>query len=311
MEFLTTLDRERIAALLQRDEYFWLDLEAPGEDDVRQVGEVFGFHRLAIEDSTKFGQRPKFEDYDGHVFVVFYGAQRPSAGAPELIEVHIYVSGSYVVTLHRSLSEDLERVRARLQEQSGESEQFVVYKLFDALTDSFFPVLAQIDEEIDGLEEALGEDPQPEDRRHIVHLRRLLVNMRRRIAPQRDMFARQMDEIVSLPGLERGARDYFRDVYDHLLRVVEEIDSYRDLLSGSMDIYLSAVSNRTNEVMRQLTVIATIFLPLTFVTGFFGQNFGWLVEHVDTELDFLIYGVGAMLLTMLGLLALFRLRHWI
>jgi magnesium transporter len=121
------------------------------------------------------------------------------------------------------------------------------------------------------------------------------VELRRIAAPQRDILARGGDLIGHLPGLEADhARDWFRDVYDHLLRISELIDSYRDLLAGALDVYLSTVSNRLNEISKQLAIVATIFLPLTFVTGFFGQNFGTLVRHIDTPLAFWGYGVGSM-----------------
>jgi magnesium transporter len=130
--------------------------------------------------------------------------------------------------------------------------------------------------------------------------------MRKVITPQRDMFARAGDDIISLPGLQPGTRDYFRDVYDHLIRISDLIDSYRDLLTGAMDVYLSTASNRLNAIMKQLTIIATIFLPLAFVTGFFGQNFGWMVEHVDSLTAFLPLGGGGLLVPAVALLVYFR-----
>ena len=130
--------------------------------------------------------------------------------------------------------------------------------------------------------------------------------MRKVITPQRDLFARAGEDIIQLPGLEPSSRDYFRDVYDHLIRISDLIDSYRDLLTGAMDVYLSTVSNRLNVIMKQLTIIATIFLPLTVVTGFFGQNFGWLVRHITSFPDFAVFGVGGMVVPIVALLIWFR-----
>ena len=143
------------------------------------------------------------------------------------------------------------------------SEQFLLYRVLDALTDSFFPVLADIDDEIDELEAAVLANPTDEQLERLFALKRQLVAMRKVVTPQRDLFARSVDQIAELPGLQLDERDYFRDVYDHLIRISDLIDSYRDLLSGATDLYLSTVSNRQNDVMKQLTVIATIFLPLT------------------------------------------------
>jgi magnesium transporter len=312
VEYLTTLDRDRIAALLQRDEYFWVDLESPSPEDVNQLGDLFGLHPLAVEDSIKFGQRPKLEDYGNQVFVVFYGVAPAANGAPGLVEVHIYVSGSYLVTLHESPCEDFGRLRDTLQNRAGhENEQFVVYRVFDALTDSYFSAFDPIEREIEHLEGVVTGRPSAADRDRLLTLGSYLTELRRRVSPQRDILARQIDEIVQLPGLEPGTRDYFRDVYDHLVRIYEEIESLRERLTAATQLYVSSVSNRLNEVMERLTVIATIFLPLTVITGFFGQNFGWLVRHIDTQADFLIYGVGGIAMPVLLMLTVFRARGWI
>jgi Mg2+ and Co2+ transporter CorA len=131
------------------------------------------------------------------------------------------------------------------------------------------------------------------------------------VTPQRDMFARSVDQVVELPGLELDERDYFRDIYDHLIRISDLIDSYRDLLSGATDLYLSTVSNRQNDVMKQLTVIATIFLPLAFITGFFGQNFGFMVRDIAGGWAFWVLGVGSMVATVVGLLIFFHRKGWV
>ena len=124
--------------------------------------------------------------------------------------------------------------------------------------------------------------------------------------PQRDMLARHIDDILEMPGLEADSRNYFRDVYDHAIRISDQIDSYRDLLLGSRDAYLSVISNRLNEITKQLTVVATIFLPLSFVVGFFGQNFGWMVRNIDSAADFWVIGGGSLVLSVMVLFVWFR-----
>jgi magnesium transporter len=131
------------------------------------------------------------------------------------------------------------------------------------------------------------------------------------ITPQRDLAARTIEEIDELPGLTGGTRDYFRDVYDHLIRVSDLVDSYRDLLTGTMDVYLSTVSNRLNVVMKQLTLVATVFLPITALTGFFGQNFGWLVRHVTGFWAFAVFGVGGATMSCVILYAWFRRQRFL
>jgi len=312
VEFLTTLDRDRIAALLERDEYFWLDLVSPSPDDTKQLGKLLGLHELAVEDSINFGQRPKLDEYGNYVFVVFYGVAPLKNGRADLVEVHIYVSGSWVVTLRHSHCEELAHVRESLEERpTDQSEQFVVYSVFDALTDSFFGALEPIEHELEHLEAVVIGRPSPGDREKLLDLGRYLSDLRRRISSQRDILAGQMDQITELPGLEAGARDYLRDVYDHLVRINEEIESNRERLAAAMQLYVSSVSNRLNEVMERLTVIATIFLPLTVITGFFGQNFGWLVRNINSEADFLIFGVGGLAVPIALMLFFFKARDWI
>ena len=150
--------------------------------------------------------------------------------------------------------------------------QFLVYKILDALTQTFFPVLPRIDDDIDEIEQQVIEDPREDILKRIFSIKRDLVDMRRVVSPERDVFARDAERISELRGLEGDGRLYFRDLYDSLNRVSELVDSYRDLLSGAADMYLSTVANRQGEVNKQLTMIATIFLPLTFLTGFFGQR---------------------------------------
>jgi magnesium transporter len=315
VQYLSTLDQQRIEELLARDEYFWLDLERPGPEQLEQLGRVFGFHKLALEDNSKFDQRPKLDDYGDYVFVVYYGVGPPEESSdptdPVLVEVHLYISGRYVVTLRHRPCPDLDKLKKAIQQHPPRSEEFLVYRIFDSLTDTFFPVLDGIDNDIDQLEDLLIRAPGEGEVQRIFRLKRQLVMMRQKIAPQRDLFARAMDQIGELPGLQTETRDYFRNVYDHLLRASEQIDSYRDLLSGAMDVYLSTVSNRLNQVMKQLTIISTVFLPLTFVTGFYGQNFRWLVAHVDTFQAFMIFGIGGLVVPLIALFWLFRSRGWL
>jgi magnesium transporter len=302
---LTALDRAQVEDLRRRDEFFWLDLKDPSNDDLNALQEIFGFHPLTIEDTREFGQRPKLESYGEYVFVVFYGA-RAEGDRVGLTELHLFLSGSYVISVRRERCAELEEVHATLEKAGARGEQFILYKIFDALTDSFFPVLSGMDEQIDAIENEIIEQPTDQQLQTIFQLKRDLVAMRRVVTPQRDLFARAIDDITALPGLEPSAHDYFRDVYDHLIRISEQIDSYRDLLTSAMDVYLSTVSNRLNQVMKQLTIIATIFLPLSFVTGFFGQNFGWLVQHIDTLGAFLAYGVGGVVVALVLLVGWFR-----
>jgi magnesium transporter len=307
------VDRPAIAKLLDSDQFFWLDLTGPTSEDIEALRELFGFHPLALEDALHFGQRPKLDHYEDYVFLVFYGAQ---AGARDdgglLQEVQMFISGKYLVSLHTDPLPALDEQRTHLDGLVLHSEQFVLYRVFDALTDSFFPVLAAMDEEIDELEAAVLAGPTDEQLQRLFAMKRTLVSMRKVVTPQRDLFARSIDQIADLPGLQLDERDYFRDVYDHLIRISDLIDSYRDLLSSTTDLYLSTVSNHQNEVMKQLAIVGTIFLPLSFITGFFGMNFGWLVrEGIASTWSFFVLGLGSLLVTCVLLVLFFKRKGWI
>jgi len=309
----TEIDEESIREHLQRDHFFWLDLTAPTQEQIAQLNRIFGFHPLALEDTAHFNQRPKLDSYGDHAFLVFYGGWQERAGdtAP-LREVHMFISGQYLITIHLEPLPPLEEQRELLDGRVLHSEQFLIYRVLDALTDSFFPVLSEMDDQIDSIESAVLENPTDAELEQMFALKRELIAMRKVVTPQRDLFARTIDDLAGLPGLQLDERDYFRDIYDHLIRISDLIDSYRDLLSGATDLYLSTVSNRQNDVMKQLTVIATVFLPLSFITGFFGQNFAYMVAHLITrEWTFWVFGVGSMVATAVALVAMFRRRGWV
>jgi magnesium transporter len=185
-----------------------------------------------------------------------------------------------------------------------------LYRVTDGLVDSFFPILSAFDDRIDELEDQIFEDVSDEQLQEIFGMKRALVGIRKALAPQRDAFAGLGGRMPGLPGFDREDERYFRDTYDHLIRISDMIDSYRDLLTGAMDVYLSTVSNRLNAVMKQLTIIATVFLPLTFITGFFGQNFGWLTGHIGHWGAFVGLGLGTELLALLLLVGFFKRRGW-
>jgi len=306
VRFLDAIDRDEIAGLLRRDEYFWLDLTDPSEDEVAALGEVFSFHPLALEDLSKRGQRPKLDDFGDFMFLVYYGMGQGGGAEIELEEVHAFLSGSYLVTSHKHPCAVLEEARERLDAQSPRSEQFVIYRVLDGLTDSFFPVLERLDERMEALDGEIFDRPQPQQLEEITALRRQLVRLRRLVSPQRDLLYRGVYDILEIPGLEADSRNYFRDVYDHAIRISDQIDSYRDLLAGTRDAYLSVVSNRLNQITKQLTVVATIFLPLSFIVGFFGQNFKWMVTNIDSAGAFFALGIGSLLISVAGLLVWFR-----
>jgi magnesium transporter len=303
---LARLDREEIERLLVRDEFFWLDLDSPADDELDGLAAVLGWDALALEDAKEFGQRPKLDDYANHALLVFYGLHEPEG---TLVEVHLFVSGGWVVTIHRAPCMHLHMQRDALAEHPPHTEEEVVYRILDALTDSFQPCLDQFDEQIERLEDEIVAAPHERQVSEVLGLRRHIGPMRRAASAQRDLFASVGDVIDRLPGLERDtAGNQFRDVADHLHRTSEVLESQRDRLAGALQIYSSMSDNRLNRVTERLTLVATVFLPLTWTVGFFGQNFGWLVRHVDSFGAFVFWGVGVSFVAPLVVLYLLFLR---
>jgi magnesium transporter len=187
-----------------------------------------------------------------------------------------------------------------------------LYVVVDTLIDSFFPVLASFDDRIDEIEDAILKEPTEEQLGELFDMKRTLVSLRKVVTPQRDLFASLLSGVSTLPGMTSEDERYFRDLYDHLIRISDLVDSYRDLLSGAMDTHISTVSNRLNVVMKQLAIIATVFLPLSFLTGFFGQNFSLLVNHLLVHSwSFWVFGIGLEVAAIVVLMALFRRRGWL
>jgi magnesium transporter len=305
----TAAGEDKVRRLAADGAVFWLDILGPDQAELELLTELFGVHPLALEDSAKFGERPKVEEYDDLTFLVAYGVG--ADGEP--VEVHCIVTDGALVTLHRAAAPPLEALAVRF-ERHGRAPQvpaLLLHGVLDALTDSFFPLLADIDADIDALDQQLLDDPRGRLQSRIFVLKRRLVGLARVVGPMRDVLGHLAAGVIRLHGQSPETDRYFRDVYDHLLRIEDAVEQGRDLLTGATEVHLSAISNRLNTVMKQLTLIATVFLPLTFLTGFFGQNFPWMVAHIDGPAAFLLLGVVLQLATVAGLIVLFRRRGWV
>jgi len=305
VETLDRTDRDRIAGLLERDEFFWLDLESPGEDELDALSELLGWNPMAIEDVKEFGQRPKLDGYQGHALLVFHGVNEPDG---QLCEIHLFVSGGSLVTVRRGAHAALEALHDRLSPPPPRTEEQLVWRVLDVVTDSFFPALDAIEDDMERLEDAIIADPDRRLLSNLVRMRRRIAPMRRIAMDQNDMFSDVRAVLEDLPGLERdpGAEDRFRDIADHLQRIAELLDGQRDRLTTALELYATTNGNRLNEVIERLTVVATVFLPLTFLVGFFGQNFGWMTSRVDGFGSFLIWGIGGMVACVVLTFVMFR-----
>jgi magnesium transporter len=306
-------DQPAIEHLLADGKLLWLDLDGTDPASIALLRDVFGVHPLAVGAASKFGQRPKIEDYRDTVYLVTYGAR---GFGQDLTEVHCVYSERFLITIRCHPCDPLSTLQKRLAGQVGPEVQLhthphlgqrqprlvLLYHLLDGMCDSYFPALSEFDDRIDALQEKIFAKPSDDQLVELFSMQRWLVGMRKLVSPQRDMMASLATGMITLPGMTEEAEPYVRDLYDRLIRVNDLVDSYRDL---------STVSNRLNQVMKQLTIIATVFLPLSFLTGFFGQNFAWMVNHLGGLTTFIVLGLGTEALAVVGLFALFRRRGWV
>ena len=266
-------------ALLDTPGPKWIDVLQPDEAVLQKLAKRFGLHKLAIEDCLHLDQRPKLEEYGDHQFLVLQGFSTASDkwADLEMHELHFFIGADWLITVHEkahlAIAQGHKRLEADPAGTIGRGVDFVMYLLADALVDRNFPVLDCFNDALEELEERIfAEYPTRSMLQETFQLKRALVLVRRVLSPQRDvvgLLARR-----GVPQVQERTAIYFRDVFDHLVRIYEQIDAARDLVGNVVDAYLSQVANRTNDVTKQLTIFASIFMPLSFIVGFFGQNFG-------------------------------------
>ena len=287
----------------------WIDVQEPDEPTLVKLAERYGLHKLAIEDCMHLDQRPKLEEYPGHLFIVLQGFSCADAKLTDVImhELHFFLGPDWVITVHEKAHLAIEAVHRRIDADPvgtlGRGVDFVAYLLADAQVDLAFPVMEAFTDALDTLEDEIFESPKRGMMQQIFELKRTLVLVRKVMSPQRDvvgLLARR-----GIPGVNERTTIYFRDVYDHLVRIYEQIDTNRDLLGNAMDAWLSVVANRTNDITKQLTILASIFLPLSFVVGFFGQNF----DVLGTPPFFYVM-LTIMAVVPLGMVAWFKHKDW-
>jgi magnesium transporter len=313
---LTEVDPDVLRRLQRRQELFWLDLVRPTDTALSQAADALALHPMGLEDSLEWGQRPKLDDYGDHVLLVFFSADQAPVGSERAfapIEVHLYIAARWLFSVRREPSPPLDGLQARLREEEGEPEGYFVYQVLDALTNAHFPVIAELEDRLESLERDVLTRARDRQLRIIYRLRQDVHALERRLGAQKEGFPAAAQAISDLPGIGPGVRAYLRDVGDHLARAAGDLHRLAVDLSGLTDTYFNANANRLNAAATRLTVIATFFLVWTLVTGFFGQNFGWLVDHIQSLRSFLVYGVGSLVLPtlVLGVLLWRRRSDWL
>lgn len=291
----------------------WVDLQGFGNEAiVRRLGEVFGLHPLVLEDVVNVPQRPKVEDYrDQLVMIAQMVIPEPASGGFWSEQVSLILGKSYLLTVQEEPERDcFEPVRQRIRTNKGSIRQngsdYLAYALLDSIIDGFFPVLEAYGERIEDLENEVIGRPTPQTLDKIHHIRRDLLRLRRAIWPQREAINALIRD--ASPLISQEVQIYLRDCYDHAIQVLDMVETYRELASSLMDVYLSSVSNRMNEIMKVLTVISTMFIPITFIAGVYGMNFKYMPELDWHWGYFLVWGL--MLSIEVGLVFFFWKRGW-
>jgi len=290
----------------------WINIDGIQQVDIIEaIGKHFGVHPLVLEDIVNTGQRPKMEDFGNYIFVVLkmiYYDEKEDEIKTE--QVSLLISQNFVISFQEREGDVFNPIRERIRGGKGRIRKmgadYLAYALMDGVIDNYFVILEKVGEKLEGMEEELVTNPTPETLQAIHNLKKDMIFLRKSVWPLREVIG----------GLERGesklvqesTQIYFRDVYNHTIQVMDAIETSRDMLSGMLDIYLSSVSNRMNEVMKVLTIIATIFIPLTFIAGIYGMNFqnmpelGWRWGYFAVLLVMVVIGI--------SMLVYFKRKRW-
>jgi magnesium transporter len=299
-----------LRTLIDRPGLLWLDLDDPQSKSLDELAAQYGFHELAIEDCRHPIQRAKLDYYDGHAFVIINSTHYTETPCQvRLRELAAFIGRDYIVTVHYGQSLSIDEVQRRLASSAhryGRPDQ-VLHAVIDIVVDRYLPTLESMGDTIDRIEDELLVDPSAHHLETIFDLKRGLLQFRRAVSSQREL----LNIIIrdETPIISPDMRLYFRDVYDHTVRANEMVETYRDLVTGGLDIYLTQMANRTNDTVKGLTILATIMLPLTLVTGYFGMNFDYIPTLKDPA--GIWYITGGLLAITFAMLAYFRHKGWL
>ena len=305
----TIEDLDRLEELREGWSSIWVNVDGLGDIEIlKRIAAQFGLHPLAMEDALDANQRPKFEEYAEHIHLSARMASAPEEG--DLEQISIFAGPGWVVTLQQRDGDCFDALRRRIRSGAGRvrtsTSDYLAYAQLDSIIDAYFPMLDAYSERVESLEERLFEGAPPETLPMIYELRRDLLALRRAVWPLRDALGQLIRSDSTF--FHDDTRVYARDGYDHLIQIVDLIETYREIGSSLMELYLSSVSHKMNEVMKVLTVISTVFIPLGFLAGLYGMNFERMPELRHP------YGYPILLAVMLTLaismLAWFRRRGW-
>ncbi|MBI4398692.1 MAG: magnesium/cobalt transporter CorA [Candidatus Omnitrophica bacterium] len=311
--------RDMEGLLKESKNIFWVDIEDLTQREIDVLTNVFQFHPLAVEDCVKSNSYPKIDDFEKYLFLIFH-AVNFSAPTQEFtsIEVNIFLGPNFLVTIHQGpvRSVDLQREKCERNPAQflGKNPDFLLYSILSKLADHYIPILADIDDTMEELEDLILLEPSKEVMHQIFKMRKVVLQIRRVLGPQRDTIYHLSRG--AYPEIAKKNLIYYRDIYDHMFRVYEMAEMYRDLVAGILDLYVSVITHQqseqthqTNRVMKTLTLMATIFLPLTVITGIYGMNFQHMPE-LAWKFGY-AWVLGLMLAVAMFLVGLFKFKLWI
>ena len=291
----------------------WINIDGLHDIELlEKLGKGFGLHPLVLEDILSTGQRPKFEDYEKYIFIVLkmlsFSGENQSVGVEQ---VSLILGPNYVISFQERVGDVFDQVRDRIRNAKGRVRKmgpdYLAYSLIDGVVDNYFVILERFGEKIESMEEEVIGDPTEKTVQQIHSLKREMISLRKSIWPLRELIGGIQKSESSL--INETTDVYLRDVYDHTIQIIDTIESFRDMVSGMLDIYLSSLSNRMNAVMKVLTIIATLFIPLTFVAGIYGMNFEYMPELKVK------WAYGAVWLVMITIAVImlfyFRRKKWL
>lgn len=287
----------------------WLDIPTPTEEDLSWLVREYNFHPLAIEDCRHFDQRAKVESYEGYLFISVDAVTRNS-GDLTAQELEVFLGPDYLITVHREPIAALDEMRVRSVSDSRTGKyraDMLLYQIVDHMVDAIFPLLDEMEDEIDDLEDEILAKPTQASLHRVFELKRQLVFLRKTVGPMReamDVLADTRYEII-----DPHTALFYRDTYDHLVRIYDLIEISRDLLGNALDAYLSSVSNRLSEVMKRLTLLTTIFMPISFLVGFGGMNFTQIIPF-DSPIAFGVM-IALLILVPTGMMLWFWRSKWV
>jgi magnesium transporter len=294
-------------------EVTWINVNGISQvQNLEAMGKCFKIHPLVLEDILEIGQRPKVEDYDDYLYIVL-NSIRPVAEGEELVaeEISLVLGPHYVLSFHEGDGDLFAPVREWLLKAKGRirklGAEFLAYSIIDLVVDNYFVELEKFGDQVESLEDEVVARPSPQTLRDVHRFKNDMIMLRKSLWPLREVIARL--ERRESPLISEPLGNYFRDVYDHTIIAIDTVETYRDILSGMLDIYLSSMSNRLNEIMKVLTIIATIFMPLTFITSLYGMNFKNMPE-LEWRYGYYVV-IGVVVVVAASMLAYFRRKHWI